>query len=116
MRSSVRSRLSPPNLRFGYDSRLFALLGQSPRGCLHQMRNAAGSELVCCGLAGALIDHSMVERLYAVPFIILKKIRFAGSLWIWPVLDIVEEKVLSALGLFLRCCESDGSALDRAER
>ncbi|WP_163001489.1 hypothetical protein [Pannonibacter phragmitetus] len=80
------------------------------------MRNAAGSELVCCGFAVALIDHSMVERLFAAPFIILKKIRFAGSLWIWPVLDIVEEKVLSALGLFLRCCESDGSALDRAER
>ncbi len=65
----------------------------------------------------ALITHQSsgcVRR--AVPVIILKKIRFAGSLWIWPVLDIVEEKVLSALGLFLRCCESDGSALDRAER
>ena len=49
------------------------------------------------GLSAVLVDHSMVERLCAAPFIILKKIRFAGSIWIWPVLDIVEEKVLSAL-------------------
>ena len=67
--------------------------------------------------AGGLIDHSLVERLCAAPFIILdRKAKFAGSKWIWPVLDIVEEKVLSALGLFSKRCESDGSALDRADR